>query len=107
MEFIQRGVLNSMFMMRLIMEPLRELLDRKLYIGSIRFNLHQAAAATNDPCSRQTPLGIAAQNTSEDAFFRKLGQLSNPELWHSSWANTELLHFFLANIELWHLVSFE
>ena len=83
LEFIQRGVLNTMFMMRLVMEPLRELLDRKLYIGSLRFNLHQDAAATNDPSARQTPLGIAAQNTSEDAFFRKLGQLSNPELWAS------------------------
>ena len=86
LRFVQSDVLFQMYTMRLIMEPLRELLDRKLYIGSKRFERHQAAtaaSATNSsdwPC-REFSVTIAAKNIAEDAFFAKLAQVSNTSLW--------------------------
>ena len=91
LEFVESEPLNKLLIMRLVLEPLRTLLENKLYVGSKRYELHQAAAAaeasrgdTADQWPhRQFAVTVAALNVSEDIFFQKLGQLSDSRLWTS------------------------
>jgi hypothetical protein len=71
------------------MEPLRKLLDGKLYVGSQRFELHQKASAAapggdhgaDAPFPREFAGTIAAKNALEAKFFACLAELQDPALW--------------------------
>ena len=68
---------------RLVMEPLRILLDDKLFVGGKRWEALERAKAclSEDWPGRDFPVTVASKNALEDKFFRKLGVLMDPELW--------------------------
>jgi hypothetical protein len=85
---------NAFLITRLGMEPLRVLLDKKLFIGSKRWELHQqACAAAPSPGStwphRQFSVSVAAANQLESAFFNQMSHLLNPDLWQAITNPTE------------------
>jgi hypothetical protein len=93
-EFIAAAPLQMLVVTRMVMEPLRQLLDAKLYIGSKRFELHQQAAATEangEWPHREFALSYAAKNILENKFFSTLSQLSDVRLWKSITNVTERL----------------
>jgi hypothetical protein len=92
LAFVHSNPGANLIMTRLIMEPFRELLDQKLYIGSKRYELHQQAQSAAEQLSgspavpwpyRDFALGEAAKNTAENRFFTKLGALLDPSMWIS------------------------
>ena len=68
---------------RLVMEPLRVLLDDKLFVGGKRWeDLERAKACLSEVWpGRDFPVTVAAKNELENKFFKKLGYLMDPELW--------------------------
>ena len=86
--FVEQKPHDALVQIRLVIEPLRVLMDLKLWIGSQRWELkQQARAAIGSETSstpwphRSFPLLEAAMNTSEQVFFNKLGALSNAAMW--------------------------
>lgn len=89
--FIRTEPLGLLIVIRLVMEPLRRLLDKKLALASARWELHQQACAARhlradgigelSVTSRFFRLGLAADNRLEDDFYERLVALCGPALW--------------------------
>ena len=85
---------NAMLTARLRMEPLRVFLDKKLFVGSKQWELHQQARAAAPPPGstwphREFSLTISASNRFESAFFEQMSHLHNPDMWLSITYPTE------------------
>jgi hypothetical protein len=81
--------LGQLIITRLILEPLRELMETKLYVASLPWELRQNAAAAAQQMNpdgsswpnRKYALGEASKNAAEDTCIAKLGALLDPSLW--------------------------
>ena len=88
LSWVQSGPLDQLTISRLIMEPLRVLLDKKLFVGSRRWELSEQAKAAKAARNgewpgRDFPVTVASKNLLENEFFQKLGLLLNPNMWLS------------------------
>lgn len=88
-EWVMTNPLGLLFAQRLVMEPLRKLMDRQFFVAADDWEMSQrwrlAEAMKRGPAShtdRQYRMGVAAQGEGEAAFFEQLkGLLDNEDCW--------------------------
>ena len=96
LAFVEQNASDEVVTVRLTMEPLRCLMESKLWVGSERWELHQQGLAASRSLEgaggwphRSFPLLEAARNKQEQVFFQRLAELSGEALWKSIQNTTE------------------